>query len=166
MRNDSDATAAGEAMTTPDLPPLPNSPRCSNCGENIISHQCTINHAMLYAEFMRAYALAAIAPYKAEIERLKKELTTSPYKFRLERDEYKARAEKAEAALVRKQTLLDDAEALIVRQRDERLAVLAAEREACATLVEEGVVEGFGYIETTGDLLEALAAAIRARGTA
>jgi chromosome segregation ATPase len=46
---------------------------------------------------MQAYALAAIAPYKAEIERLKLECANTE----LDSGEYKLRAEKAEAEVAR-----------------------------------------------------------------
>ena len=54
------------------------------------------------------------------------------------------------------------AEAEVEALRAERDAAMAAERERCAKLVEEGDVRGHaGYIENSGDLLEALAGCIR-----
>jgi len=109
-------------MTTPDLPPLVPCGRYwekdnGRCGIN--AHRPLEDGEWLYTE-------AAIAPYKAEIERLK-QCAAANYRSLEQYEAIEERAEQAEAAL-------------------------AAEREACAQMLDDR-----NYPDIAAD--------IRARGT-
>ena len=161
-------------MTTPDLPPPAQEAAfyCNKCGyfgPGGPSHKrggnepCNYLAAQIGPHWTRDQLLAAIAPYKAEIERLKREGEHYDCNVAIltkQRDEaeaaiapYKARIKQLESGYDELRTINNR----IQRRAEQAEAAIAAEREAIAQMVQAWAADP--------DITDDIAAAIRARGS-